>query len=94
VATATVIFRAAAPILHSVTPLTEAQRGELLPNIVRVMLAASWRSKRDDGRRRPSITYSLRTVGISRGSSRGASLGAWRARRGSPPGSEAWPNAL
>jgi hypothetical protein len=34
------IFRAAAPILHSVTPLTEAQRGELLPNIVRVMLAA------------------------------------------------------
>ena len=34
------IFRAAAPIVHSVTPLTEAQRGELLPNIVRVMLAA------------------------------------------------------
>jgi hypothetical protein len=34
------IFRAAAPILHSVTPLTDAQRGELLPNIVRVMLAA------------------------------------------------------
>jgi hypothetical protein len=34
------IVRAAAPILHSVTPLTEAQRGELLPNIVRVMLAA------------------------------------------------------
>jgi hypothetical protein len=33
------IFRAAAPIVHSVTPLTEAQRGELLPNIVRVMLA-------------------------------------------------------
>ena len=34
------IFRAAAPILHSVAPLTDAQRGELLPNIVRVMLAA------------------------------------------------------
>jgi hypothetical protein len=34
------IFRAAAPILLSVTSLTEAQRGELLPNIVRVMLAA------------------------------------------------------
>ena len=34
------IFRAAAPIVHSVTLLTEAQRGELLPNIVRVMLAA------------------------------------------------------
>jgi hypothetical protein len=34
------IFRAAAPIVHSVTPLTDAQRGKLLPNIVRVMLAA------------------------------------------------------
>jgi len=35
------IFRAAAPSVHSVAPLTEvAQRGELLPNIVRVMLAA------------------------------------------------------
>jgi hypothetical protein len=34
------IFRAAAPIVHSVAPLTDAQRGELLPNIVRVMLAA------------------------------------------------------
>ena len=34
------IFRAAAPIVQSVTALTEAQRGELLPNIVRVMLAA------------------------------------------------------
>jgi len=34
------IFRAAAPIVHSVSPLTEAQRGELLPNIVRLMLAA------------------------------------------------------
>ena len=34
------IFRAAAPIVHSVSPLTEAQRGELLPNIVRVMLTA------------------------------------------------------
>jgi hypothetical protein len=35
------IFRAAAPIVHSVAPLTEvAQRGELLPNIARVMLAA------------------------------------------------------
>jgi hypothetical protein len=34
------IFRAAAPIVQSVAPLTEAQRGELLANIVRVMLAA------------------------------------------------------
>lgn len=34
------IFRAAAPIVQSVASLTEAQRGELLPNIVRVMLAA------------------------------------------------------
>ena len=34
------IFRTAAPIVHSVAPLTDAQRGELLPNIVRVMLAA------------------------------------------------------
>jgi hypothetical protein len=34
------IFRAAAPIVHSVASLTDAQRGELLPNIVRVMLAA------------------------------------------------------
>jgi hypothetical protein len=34
------IFRAAAPIVHSVAPLTEAQRGAFLPNIVRVMLAA------------------------------------------------------
>jgi hypothetical protein len=34
------IFRAAAPIVQSLAPLTEAQRGELLPNIVRVMLAA------------------------------------------------------
>jgi hypothetical protein len=34
------IFRAAAPIVQSVTPLTDAQLGELLPNIVRVMLAA------------------------------------------------------
>ena len=34
------IFRAAAPIVHSVAPLTETQRGELLPNIVRVMFAA------------------------------------------------------
>ena len=34
------IFRAAAPIVGSVAPLTDAQRGELLPNIVRVMLAA------------------------------------------------------
>ena len=34
------IFRAAAPIVHSVAPLTDAQRGELLPNIVRVMQAA------------------------------------------------------
>jgi len=33
-------FRAAAPIVRSVTPLTEAQRGELPPDIVRVMLAA------------------------------------------------------
>jgi hypothetical protein len=34
------IFRAATPIVQSVASLTEAQRGELLPNIVRVMLAA------------------------------------------------------
>jgi hypothetical protein len=34
------IFRAATPIVQSVAPLTEAQRGELLPNIVHVMLAA------------------------------------------------------
>ncbi len=34
------IFRAAAPIAHSVRQLTDAQRGALLPNIVRVMLAA------------------------------------------------------
>ena len=34
------IFRAAAPIVHSVASLTDAQRGALLPNIVRVMLAA------------------------------------------------------
>ena len=34
------IFRAATPIVQSVAPLTEAQRGELLPNIVRVMLTA------------------------------------------------------
>jgi hypothetical protein len=34
------IFRAAAPIVHSVSALTEAQRGELLLNSVRVMLAA------------------------------------------------------
>ena len=34
------IFRAAAPIVQSVAPFTEAQRGQLLPNIVRLMLAA------------------------------------------------------
>ena len=34
------IFRAAAPIVQSLAPLTEAQRGELLPNIVRLMLTA------------------------------------------------------
>ena len=34
------IFRAPAPIVYSVAGLTEVQRGELLPNIVRVMLAA------------------------------------------------------
>jgi hypothetical protein len=34
------IFRAAAPIVQSVASLSEAQRGELLPNIVRLMLAA------------------------------------------------------
>ena len=34
------IFRAAAPIVHSVSELTEAQRGELLPHIVRLMLTA------------------------------------------------------
>lgn len=34
------IFRAATPIVHSVAALTDAQRDELLPNLVRVMLAA------------------------------------------------------
>jgi hypothetical protein len=34
------IFRAAAPIVQSVAPFTEAQRGQLLPNVVRLMLAA------------------------------------------------------
>jgi hypothetical protein len=34
------IFRAAAPIVQSVAPFSAAQRGQLLPNIVRVMLAA------------------------------------------------------
>ena len=34
------IFRAAAPIVQSVAPLTEAQRGELLPHIVHLMLTA------------------------------------------------------
>jgi hypothetical protein len=34
------IFRAAAPIVQSVAPFTAAQRGHLLPNIVRLMLAA------------------------------------------------------
>ena len=34
------IFRAAAPIVQSVAPFTEAQRGQLLPNIGRLMLAA------------------------------------------------------
>ena len=34
------IFRAATPIVQSVAPLTDAQRGALLPNIVRVMLTA------------------------------------------------------
>jgi hypothetical protein len=34
------IFRAAAPIVHTVASLTDAQPGELLPNIARVMLAA------------------------------------------------------
>lgn len=33
-------FRTAAPHRPSVVSLTDAQRGELLPNIVRVMLAA------------------------------------------------------
>jgi len=37
---ARLIFRAAAPIVQSVAALTEAQRGKMLPNIVRVMLAA------------------------------------------------------
>ena len=32
--------RAATPIVQSVAPLTDAQRGELLPNVVHVMLAA------------------------------------------------------
>jgi hypothetical protein len=34
------ICRAAAPIVQSVASLTEAQRGEMPPNIVRVMSAA------------------------------------------------------
>jgi hypothetical protein len=34
------IFRSAAPIVQSVEPLTEAQRGALQPNVIRVMLAA------------------------------------------------------
>ena len=34
------IFRAASPIVHSLDSLIDAQRGELLPNVVRVMLAA------------------------------------------------------
>ena len=34
------IFRAAAPIVQSVAPLTETQRGELFPHIVRLMLTA------------------------------------------------------
>ena len=41
------IFRAAAPIVHSVSALTDAQRGELLPNIVRVMLAAFLEPRQD-----------------------------------------------
>jgi hypothetical protein len=32
-------FRAPTPLVQSVAPLTEAQRGELLPNLVRGMLA-------------------------------------------------------
>jgi hypothetical protein len=35
-----IIFRAATPIVHSVAPLTDAQRGALLPNLVRMMLTA------------------------------------------------------
>ena len=34
------IFRAAAPIVHNMASLTDAQRGELLPNVVRMMLTA------------------------------------------------------
>jgi hypothetical protein len=34
------IFRGATPVVQSVAPLTDAQRGELLPNIGRMMLAA------------------------------------------------------
>jgi hypothetical protein len=34
------IFRAATPIVQSVAPLTEAQRGAPPPNIVRMMLTA------------------------------------------------------
>jgi hypothetical protein len=34
------IFRAATPIVQSVAPLTEAQRGALPLNIVRMMLTA------------------------------------------------------
>ena len=44
------IFRAAAPIVHSVAPLTEAQRGELLPNIVRVMLTTFLEEQGDEDR--------------------------------------------
>ena len=35
------IFRAAAPIVHSVAPLTEAQRGELLPKAVAAALGGA-----------------------------------------------------
>ena len=34
------IFRVAAPIVQSLASFTEAQRGELLPHIVHVMLTA------------------------------------------------------
>jgi hypothetical protein len=50
-ATATVP-RSRPSLRHSVAALSDAQRGELLPHIVRVMLAASWRRERNEGYRR------------------------------------------
>jgi hypothetical protein len=53
------IFRTTAPIVHSVASLTEAQRGELLPNIVRVMLARLPRGARP-------MTFSTRRQDLAR----------------------------